>query len=79
MLVKLLPLVCLLQPTCFDVDLNRRGNQTWRCPRGTLFNITSIMTSPPSDAACCTSQVSCRLGLRALRSAACCQCPEVIM
>jgi hypothetical protein len=43
---------CSLQPTCFDRNVTRAGNQTYNCDSG-LLNEANLVLGPPSDALCC--------------------------
>jgi hypothetical protein len=45
-------LLFLLQPTCFDDNLRRSGNQTWNCRQAAL-NEANAFLGPPSNELCC--------------------------
>jgi hypothetical protein len=53
--------VTLVQPTCFDSNVNLRDNQTWVCPDHLVYNPASAPINPPSDAACCIDKVKHRV------------------
>jgi hypothetical protein len=48
----------LVQPTCYDTNLGRRGNQTFICPTGMVINPANAAFNPPSQDTCCMRGVS---------------------